>query len=904
MTIDSTDSTGPERHNRKERDASRSNSWLRSLDEIGGADLPLVGGKAFRLAKLKQHGLKVPPGLVLTTAFFETQLQHAHLTPLWVGSPDIAVTVESLGWLASSLKTKPLAKKLAEALNQRMDYIFDREIDSFAVRSSAIDEDQRSHTFAGVHLTELGVPRSALTIAITRCWASALDGPALQYRQVHGMSIQGIRVAILIQPMLQPKVSGVGFTVNPLTNSRDELIIEATWGLGESLVKGEVQPYSYKLLNQPPDYPVVEQRPGNTTPPLVEVEPAPPEPLGPEVLTDLAHQLEQIQALMGEPQDVEWVYQNDAFFFLQTRPVPRASELPPTLDYEWTRGSHPEFLPELPSPLFGSLLERTQHRAITFFKEGHLEVDKLGPYVKLILGRPYLNLSFLKRIISQAGLNPGNLLYTIGHTEPGAVGGALSVNWSAAWKARRTYGFFLKRILSSSGFLKNYQALINEVTAILDDLTLAAPPTDLLIQLRQHERVYSELFNTNLGLAGGISAITALGSSLVAPLTRTPATLISALALQGLKTTDSDLNQTLLHLSQLARHEPQVQKYLAEAPQDFHNYPHHLPASEFKQSFDDLLAKHGQRGVYETDLGWPRYADDPAGLLRIIRQYLKSEPPTATGGAADPGHPAPVRPGASVTWDNLTDQPQGINRWLPWRRWLAAPFITLLRRFLAMRDELNSAKARGMAACRRWDLALGQKWVDQGWLAAPEDIFWLTLDEVERTIIIEHDVGITLSSIIQARKETYRVYAATQMPFSLPESKIPFIQLGIGLASETQSAVMIGLPISPGQTQGTVLVLHHPDEFEKVADEIILVTPSTDPAWLPLLHLASGLIVEMGGLLSHGSVIAREYGLPAVANIPNATQQFHTGDRVLVDGSTGIIQLLEAAVSAAPLDRD
>jgi len=179
-------------------------------------DLPLVGGKAFRLALLKQHGLCVPPGLVLTTAFFEAQLQHAQLVPLWAGSPDIAVTTEALLWLAEMLKTKPLAKELSVALNQALDGLFGSDTEQFAVRSSANDEDQRDHTFAGVHLTELGVPRSVLPIAITRCWASALDRPAIEYRQVHGMSIQGIRIAVLIQPMLSPHSAGV---VLPSTRS-------------------------------------------------------------------------------------------------------------------------------------------------------------------------------------------------------------------------------------------------------------------------------------------------------------------------------------------------------------------------------------------------------------------------------------------------------------------------------------------------------------------------------------------------------------------------------------------------------------------------------------------------------------------------------------------------------------
>jgi pyruvate,water dikinase len=853
--------------------------WPLSLDEIEGADLPLVGGKAFRLAILKQHGLNIPPGLVLTTAFFEAQLRHAQLVPLWTGSPDVAVTADALIWLAEILKTKPLAKELSGALYEYLEALFGPESNSFAVRSSAIDEDQRDHTFAGVHLTELGVPRSALPIAITRCWASALSKSALDYRQVHGMSIQGIRVAVLVQPMLTPTSAGVGFTINPLTGARDEFIIEATWGLGEALVSGQVQPYFYKLANQPPDFPLIEQRAGNVSPPATEIEPGRASPLAAAELTELAMHLAQVQALMGEAQDVEWARQDDAFFLLQTRPVAVLPETIPKWDLEWTRGSHPEFLPELPSPLFGSLLERSQNRAIFFFKEIGLQVNGLGPYVRLILGRPYLNLTFLKRIISQVGLNPGSLLHTIGHTEPGSVGGHLSIDWATVWQRRQSCWLILKRAFNNTHYLKTYQATVADILAILDNTNLEAPLTSLLVQMRQHERIYNELFNTNLGLAISISAITAVGSSLIAPLTKTPAIIISALALKDIKTSEIELNQALLKLSQMVRQQPQLQKYLDNPSQS-------SPPPEFQAEFDHLLAQYGHRAIYETDMGWPRYLDDPAPLLSIIRRYAQSDLSEASSGKTTK---------AEVSWRTLIGENQGFQRWLPWRYWLAAPFIRTLRHLLLMRDELNSAKARAMAACRRWDLALGQKWVEQGWLAQPADIFWLTLEEVERTLMIEGDTGIGLSSTVQARKETYQTYAETKMPFSLQESQIPSIQLGVGLLPESTSDVLVGLPISPGQVRGTVLVLHHPDEFEQIADDIILVTPSTDPAWLPLLHLASGLIVEMGGLLSHGSVIAREYGLPAVANILNATQQFHTGDTVLVDGSTGIVQLLEPA---------
>lgn len=852
--------------------------WLRTLDEIEGVDLPLVGGKAFRLATLKQHGLKVPPGLVLTTTFFETQLQHAQLIPLWAGSPDVAVTAEALSWLADVLKTKPLAKELSAALNQTLADLFDPAVASFAVRSSAIDEDQRDHTFAGVHLTELRVPRSALPIAITRCWASALSPAALEYRQVHGMSIQGIRVAVLIQPMLAPACSGVGFTVNPLTGSRDEFVVEASWGLGEAVVSGEVQPYFYKLVNQPPDYPVIEQRPGSVPPPS-ETEPGRDSPLTAAELAELAQQLAQVQALMGEAQDVEWARQEGGFFLLQTRPVAALPETPPKLDIEWTRGSHPEFLPELPSPLFGSLLERSQARAILFFKEVGLQVEGLGPYVKLILGRPYLNLTFLKRIISQVGLNPGSLLHTIGHSEPGSAGGYLSIDWGAVWQKRGTYWRILKRAFSNTRHLKAYQAAVDEALAELEDSRFDAPPAAALAQLRQHERIYNELFNANLGLDISISAATAVGSSLIAPLTPNPAIVVSTLALKGVKTSDAELNQALIQLSRLARQQPTVQDYLADPAQT-------TPPSPFQAEFERLLARYGHRAIYETDMGWPRYADDPTPLLNIVHRYAQTDLSTGSGEEAAK---------TGVNWRKLIGEVRGVERWLPWRYWLAAPFIRTLRRLLRMRDRLNNAKARAMAAFRRWDLALGQKWAEAGWLAQADDIFWLTLEEVERTLMLEGDTVVGLSSTVQARKETYQTYAATQMPFTLAEAQIPAIQLGVGLQAEAASDVLVGLPISPGQVRGTVLVLRHPDEFQRVADDIILVTASTDPAWLPLLHLASGLIVERGGLLSHGSVIAREYGLPAVANIVNATQIFQTGDSVLVDGSTGVVQVLESA---------
>lgn len=196
-----------------------------------------------------------------------------------------------------------------------------------------------------------------------------------------------------------------------------------------------------------------------------------------------------------------------------------------------------------------------------------------------------------------------------------------------------------------------------------------------------------------------------------------------------------------------------------------------------------------------------------------------------------------------------------------------------------------------VGSCRRWFLQLGQRWQKQGWLAEVDDIFWLTFDEIERAILLESQAGSTLAVTVQMRQETHHSYQTTYLPQVVHDNDLPSLQFGAVSMSPDQ--VVAGLPISPGQVSGTVLVLQNPDEFEPISPDIILVTAVTNSEWLPLFNRVKGLIIEVGGLLSHGSIIAREYHLPAVANIPQATQRFKTGDRVLVDGSTGIIQILE-----------
>ncbi|HRV92537.1 MAG TPA: PEP/pyruvate-binding domain-containing protein [Anaerolineae bacterium] len=843
------------------------------LDEIEGTDLALVGGKAFRLAQVRKYGLSVPPGLVLTTEFFKAQITAAKLTPLWAGSPDIAVTAEALNWLADALKLKPLAGELSAELENRLQLAFSPDINSFAVRSSVIDEDHRDHSFAGMHLTELGVPRSALPIAITRCWASALSGPTVKYRQVHGLSIQGIRVALIIQPLLSSEISGVAFTVNPLTGARDEIIIEATWGLGNSLVAGQIQPYYYKIAAQPPDYPIIEQHIGTVTPVSTKEPSETTQPLTIPQIADLARQLEQIQALMGEPQDIEWAYQDHQSFILQTRPAAVVTPTQPTSNLEWTHHGYAQYLPPLPSPLFGALLDAIQPQVIRFLTKLGLNVEHLPPLEKFILGRPYLNLTLIKAVMAQVGVTSGSLLHLLGDTKA-AVGPTFTIDWTTAWAARSIYRAIWLQTRRLTDTLTDIQKAVNRAISDLGSSQAGLSSDQLLAQLRQQPQCYGQIKAAQLTLTLGRIILTGLGAKLLTASTPTPITTLTTAATHGTDLAQERLHHRLVELGQWVHSQS-----VGETSNHTLNHPKNcLQSEEFNQKFKALLTQYGHHATYDIDPGQPRYLEAPDALLALIVAQAQNDPgqyPTEAKRATE-----------------LSQLPL-------WRRWLLQPILAHLRNLLIKQDQLHENLVNFMTAVRQWHLTLGQTWSDAGWLETPDDIFWLTLEEIERTLRVEDGMAVKLSSTIQVRKETYDIYAQTSTPFVIKDTEVPTIQLGHGNAAgpTVGTDVFIGLPISPGQARGVVVVVRHPDEFNQIADNVILVMPSTDPAWLALLSSAAGLIVETGGLLSHGSVIAREYGLPAVANIPQATQRFQTGDTVLVDGSTGVIQLLEPSRS-------
>ena len=872
-------------------------TWLLTLDEIKLNDWALVGGKALNLATLNRNNITTPTGLIVTTQFFEAQIRHFAYNPIWAGSPDVEVTEGALKFLADFLKATPLAPHLDKAFKEHIAANFSPDVESYAVRSSAVDEDLHDHSFAGCYLSELGVPRELLTVSLTRCWAAALTGQALEYRRKHGMSIQKIRIAILIQPMLKPQSGGVAFTLNPITGARDEFIIEATNGLGTNVVAGTIKPYRYHVLRQSPTYPLIEKKTGEAR--------SHREPLTTRQLIAIAQMLEHVEAMMGTPQDVEWAYQDDILYLLQARPITAMnSSLETTFDTEWTRANFPETLPEIPSPLFVSVMERTQDRGLRFFSQIGLDVSGLGTYIKGIYGRPYLNLSMIKQILWQLGFSPIPILAMIGYLKEPTImtnkarfvapANPFHLDGSLVWEARSSYLALLGETWKMGKTVTNYEKTIDNIISNLQ--VSANTPTKRLAQFKLREFVYGELIGTGLVLITTLTGLISLIARIIAPIAPSPTEIFKSLGGMGKSPDAKRHNMTMMHLGKHAFYDLQARRYLTQENNDYSDYKTALAGTQFLEMFEAYLKNQGYRAVYEADMGQTRYYEQTQTLLGTIAHYSKLMEMGQLDEQLQKQKQSPEQ-----IWHELTINSGMIS----WRKMLAYPLLKLLQKAFVLRNRMFTAESKGMATVRQWDLRQAEKWLHANLLNCKDDYFWLNMAEIEHTLIAEQDAGLHLKPTIATRKAAYQIYNDYDVPFVVKDSEVPLLFFGDDISYDNLPDTLMGLPVSPGQVHGKIKILDNLHDVDKVTEQTgglfygvekhILVIPSTDPIFLPILSSAAGLIIEMGGMLSHGSIIAREHGIPAVANISDARKRLKSGDNVLLDGTTGIIQILESA---------
>ncbi|HEY7170445.1 MAG TPA: PEP/pyruvate-binding domain-containing protein [Vicinamibacterales bacterium] len=743
----------------------------------------------------------------------------------------------------------------------------------FAVRSSGLAEDSAADSFAGIHETFLNVDRAGLVDAVRRCRDSARSEPARAYRAARRVADGDAGIAVLVQCMVAAVRSGVTFTINPVTGA-DELVIEWVDGLGEALVSGRVTPDEQRLPKSDP--------------------------------SELAKLAVRIEAFYAAPQDIEWCFDGRQYWIVQSRPVTARAGAPaapvesaPARDLEWTRANLAEVLPEQLSPqaldVYCDLLNRGQQ---VFFGRFLAPESELGPVIKPFNGRLYFNLSQLRHVAMVAGVNFADSLRSLGHPE--------AIHPDDETAAKRPLIAMVRALPDAARLATNalrlkhvfhgHEALSRDALARFTSVDPAAlSDAEIWKKIREWREGADDAIPAVLAMTSvqfREDAIRKICRRIDMPFEE----LVYPQLAAGERSVSSQQAFDLVALAAVARQDPRAAQYLSSSDGTFADFRRELAGTDFLKKLDAFLATYGHRGPYESDWAIPRLSENPAPVLFAIREQLHAEPQDPAAVAAKQAADA------AAAWRAFESHLS----W--WQKPILRPRTRMLIRQLKQqylyRERIRFDLTRVVAALRRWHLTLADRFVERGWLKERDDYFLLLFAEVGRAAA-DPACGPELGAIAARRAAQLAAERHLAMPLFMRESELPSL-LRAGAAGDGASAdELSGLCVSPGAVEGEVVVLRDPSEFAKMKRGAVLVTTATDPAWTPMFTLASGVVVEVGGMLSHASTIAREYGLPALANVKNATKILRTGDRVRLDASAGVVRRLAAgaalvSVSAGP----
>ncbi|MEV0593538.1 PEP/pyruvate-binding domain-containing protein [Nonomuraea cavernae] len=864
------------------------------FSEIHAGMLAEVGGKAANLGELTRAGLPVPAGWVLTTEAYRQVAEAAELDVIVArGGPGLAEAART------RLLETPVPEPVAKTVREFYAGLGDRV--PVAVRSSATAEDLPFASFAGQQDTFLNVVGpDAVLDAVRRCWASLWTDRAVAYRDANGIDHVSVRLAVVVQVMVDARVAGVMFTADPVTGRRRETVIDAAPGLGEAVVSGAVNPDRFAvdvatgeiLLRHEGDKRLaVRSLAGGGT---EHVEAAP----GGLCLTDA--QARELAALgvrvedhYGAPQDTEWAIGDDgALWLTQARPITTLYPLPET-----TRdGLRVYFSVNVVQGVMGPLtpMGLSAFRLLASGAAGlfgHAPAERRdGPAFLAVSGlRLWIDLTTAVR--SRAGRVILPRVLAVGEARTAVVlerlveDPRLSVRHTSLRPALRGLARFARRVRAPA---RVFQALTRPARALAYtravgerlDGRLRVPGGATPAQRLDHvERVLGGTFPqiisimpivlTGYGLFGLASRLSGLPLSEMQDVLR---------ALPHNPTTEMDLE--LWALAGQVEPEPFRRHPAGELVRLYH--AGELPPKA-QQGIARFLETYGHRGVAEIDLGLPRWSDDPAHLLGVLANYLRMDDagdlaPDAlfARGAAE----AKAATAAIVARARSRGRLRGTVTRFALRR---------TRAYAGLRELPKFYLVQVLAGLRRSLLAVGEHLAATGVLGSAGDVFFLTVEEARAAL-----AGGDLRALVTERRAAYERETRRR--------HVPRIMLSDGTEPEALSApaaegALTGSAASAGTVTGPARVVLDPVGAHLEPGEI-LVCPSTDPGWTPLFLTAGGLVMEMGGAMSHGAVVAREYGIPAVVGVPDATRRITTGGLITVDGAAGTVTVEEESAES------
>jgi rifampicin phosphotransferase len=855
------------------------------LASLRRSDRERVGAKAASLGELIAAGFPVPDGLAVSCAAFAAHLEQDGLgqrigTRLaGLAAHDTHAIEEASGAIRSLVIAAPVPSGVRDAVVAGLDGV--GRDGRMAVRSSAVAEDLEGASFAGQYDTLLDVAGAAAVVdALRVCWASAFGARALAYRLRHGFAAEAVAMGAVVQRLVPATAAGVAFTADPRTGERDRVVINAVRGLGEALVSGRANADLYVL-----------SRDGHAT---IEAHLAGAEPVLSEAsrraLAELAVRVER-QA--GVPQDLEWALDADGTLaLLQARPI---TGLPP----------EPVALAEAERPIL-AYMERVREMvpsAITPLMQG-IALEVIVPALveqgvrhgfvprrlvrgteaasRSVRGRLYIDASAVCAVLCP-GLDELQFVELMEHGQRPPLRSLrptllLTLGLRMLWLLPRVLVslYRLDRLERSSAVA--FEALLRPLVARGVE-TLSNDELVALVRLELpglREALLALPPANGLARAFGTPAVSAL-AFMVTRWAGEPRETAGVL-LSGLPgMVEVECAKALFALADLARRAPRVRAALLEDPATALERLAGVPESEpFRRGFELFLERFGHRAIEEVELLRPRWREQPSYPLSVIAGYL------ARGGS----DPALEQARRQVERQAMEDRIARRLRFRPLRRVAFAFALRVAQRASLASENTKSDIMRLMQLMRAAALERGRRLVAAGVLRESEDIFFLTLHE------LQHVAADDLRPRVAVRRAEYRAFQHDATP-RLMDAGGRAIREALPRPEDVGPGTLSGIAASPGVARGRVRIVIDPSGGVQLSPDDVLVAPFTDPAWTPLFLTVRAVVVETGSLLSHASIVARELRLPSVVGVPFATRRLVEGEAVEVDGTRGLVRRLE-----------
>lgn len=877
-----------------------------------GAMVSRIGGKAARTVWLQQQGLPVPPAWVIGVRPFKAVVRlrlERDLRPKAILElRDERLRTERAARARGQLVSAPLPDAMLDDLARFWGEVEERAPFGLAVRSSATSEDEDSVSLAGLAHTELGVfGPDELARAVQEVWASALLPRALSYLATRG--IHDVAMAVLIEPMIEAEAAGVAFTSPPRglllsgdASADSEMVVNAAFGLGVPVVDGGATPdvirvdrgsghvMEYVCADKPRA--LVATRAG-----VREVEVAAERRKTPALSSTQLAKLAEYARLVeagagGRPFDLEFAVQHDEVWILQGRPAATtAFPAGGTRETVWSRANLGEALPGPATPLTWSIASTFAHHGFRrAFDALGCSVPRHARLVANVHGRFYLNLSAFMAIAGQVpGLNPKRLV---------ELGGGFGATLLEAQVEAPAMASYLRLPWMAARLLREQSALASEVDAVeaqaerarrsLDEMDATILPDDgIVTTFRTTRTLLHDCGGLMLSCASAALASHIALRTLLDQLVPAHASALSRALVAGTGELESARpGVALLQLAAAIRRDPAArERVLQGAVTDADQ----LPEGPGRRALADFLARYGDRAVREVELLTPRWSEAPEPVLAMVRASLRRP-----AGAPDEEPEAALLRAQRAFEQALADVDR--STFAPLRPVVRA-LAARARHFTGLREKMRTRVSRVIAMLRKVALEIDRRLTRTHPELGKDAVFFFTFDELVDFLTTPE---VDWTPIVRVRRAEYARDSAR------PDPAVTFVGTpsAVAVTPWTAATALPGLAASGGIVEATARVLHRGihDADQLVAGEVLVVR-SADVGLTPLFLIASAIVSEQGGPLSHAAIIAREYGVPAVVNVRGATAAIHTGDRVRVDGNRGVVERIDG-LRASPIVRD